>query len=655
LIFGWYLNPAWLIAFPLFGALLLLFFGRRIGKNAGVVASGLLALSFVLGVVLFADLLGTAGQHRTAYVHLFDWISVGSFRVGADLTLDQLSIVMVLVVTGVGTLIHIYSIGYMEGDPRYPRFFCYLNLFAAFMLTLVLAGNLLLLYVGWEGVGLCSFLLIGFWFDRAKASNAAKKAFLVNRVGDFAFLIGIFVLAKAAATLSIPVINMDAAAARAIPLQTGPVIGGGVVPTISTGIATVAALLLFAGATGKSAQIPLYVWLPDAMEGPTPVSALIHAATMVTAGVYMVARMSPLFQAGSALTVVAWIGALTALWAALMASFEFDIKRVLAYSTISQLGYMFLANGVQGYSAAMFHLVTHAFFKALMFLGAGAVMHSLAGETDMRKMGGLRKAMPVTGYTFLVGWLAISGIFPLAGFWSKDAILASAWHQGQYALWAIGVGTALLTAFYMSRLYFRVFEGPLMVPDGIEVHNGRVHDAPVTMAVALVPLALLSVVGGALNLPGSLTLEHFLEPVVGRSEVPGGVTPWLLASAALVAGLAGIALAYVLYMRSDGRARRASLYARLKVPIVAAANKFYVDELYGRAIVLPGKALANFSAYTLDARGIDGVVSGIGGMIAGISERGRRIQSGYVRNYAATFLVGVVILISIVVVRLGAA
>jgi NADH-quinone oxidoreductase subunit L len=298
---------------------------------------------------------------------------------------------------------------------------------------LVLAGNLLLLYVGWEGVGLCSFLLIGFWFDRAKASNAAKKAFLVNRVGDFAFLIGIFVLAKAATTLSIPVINMSAAAAGATPIHPGPIVGGGAVPTLSTGIATVAALLLFAGATGKSAQIPLYVWLPDAMEGPTPVSALIHAATMVTAGVYMVARLSPLFQLGSALTVVAWIGALTALWAALMASFEFDIKRVLAYSTISQLGYMFLANGVQGYSAAMFHLVTHAFFKALMFLGAGAVMHSLAGETDMRKMGGLRKAMPITGYTFLIGWLAISGIFPLAGFWSKDAILASAWHQGQYA------------------------------------------------------------------------------------------------------------------------------------------------------------------------------------------------------------------------------
>jgi NADH-quinone oxidoreductase subunit L len=650
--FRWFLNPAWLIAFPLFGALLLLFFGKRIGKAAGVIASGLLGLSFVLGVVLFVAQLDTSGN-RTAYVHLFDWIKVGSFGVGVDLTLDQLSIVMVLVVTGVGTLIHIYSIGYMEGDPRYARFFCYLNLFAAFMLTLVLAGNLLLLYVGWEGVGLCSFLLIGFWFDRARASHAAKKAFLVNRVGDFAFLIGIFVLAKAAATLSIPVINV--AAENGHHQVLFGIAGRLPIRTLSTGIATVAALLLFAGATGKSAQIPLYVWLPDAMEGPTPVSALIHAATMVTAGVYMVARMSPLFQLGSALTVVAWIGGLTALWAALMASFEFDIKRVLAYSTISQLGYMFLANGVQGYSAAMFHLVTHAFFKALMFLGAGAVMHSLAGETDMRKMGGLRKAMPITGYTFLVGALAISGIFPLAGFWSKDAILASAWHQGQYVLWAIGVGTALLTSFYMFRVYFRVFEGSLLVPEGVPVHDGRVHDAPPTMATALIPLALLSIVGGVLNLPGSLTLEHFLEPVVGRSEVPGGLTPWFLASTALIAGLVGIGLAYALYVPSDGRARRASLYPRLRLPIVAAANKFYVDEIYGRAIVLPGKALANFCAYTLDARGIDRIVTGTGGLLAGLSERARRVQSGYVRNYAATFLVGVVILFSIVVVRLAVA
>jgi NADH-quinone oxidoreductase subunit L len=426
------------------------------------------------------------------------------------------------------------------------------------------------------------------------------------------------------------------------------------------GIATIAALLLFAGATGKSAQIPLYVWLPDAMEGPTPVSALIHAATMVTAGVYMVVRLSPVFEAsgGAALEVVAWIGALTALWAALIACFEYDIKRVLAYSTISQLGYMFLANGVRAYSAGMFHLVTHAFFKALMFLGAGAVMHALAGEVDMRKMGGLRKVMPITGVTFMLGWLAISGIFPFAGFFSKDAILASAWQEEQYALWAIGVGTALLTAFYMSRLYLRVFEGPVVVPGrpSERAHAGdpadlHVHDAPPTMAAALVPLGLLSVVGGILNLPGALTLEHFLEPVVGHSEVPGGLTPWLLAGIALLVGLFGIALAAALYRAPGGDARRARIYARGRVPIDAARNKFFVDEIYGRALVLPGKALSNFAAYAFDKRVIDGIVNGTGRLVAGASESLRRWQTGYVRSYGATFLLGVVVIFSILFVR----
>jgi NADH-quinone oxidoreductase subunit L len=391
----------------------------------------------------------------------------------------------------------------MAGDERFARFFAYLNLFAASMLLLVLADDIVLLYVGWEGVGLCSYLLIGFWFFRPAAANAAKKAFIVNRIGDFAFLIGIFVLSVSVGSLTVGRINSAA--------------GG-----MSAAVATTAALLLFAGATGKSAQIPLYVWLPDAMEGPTPVSALIHAATMVTAGVYTVARFGPVFEAsgGVALAVVAWIGALTALWAALMACAEYDIKRVLAYSTISQLGYMFLGAGVAAYSAAMFHLVTHAFFKALMFLGAGAVMHALEGEVDMRRMGGLRKAMPVTAGTFVVGALAISGIAPFSGFFSKDAILASAWEQGDYALWGIGVATALLTAFYMFRLYLRVFEGDLETPAG-----AHAHDAPATMATALVPLAALSVVGGIVNLPGLLTLEHWLEPVVGHSEVPGGLTP----------------------------------------------------------------------------------------------------------------------------------
>ncbi|HWL66206.1 MAG TPA: NADH-quinone oxidoreductase subunit L, partial [Actinomycetota bacterium] len=469
---GFPLLAAAVIALPLLGSATLLFFGRRLGRLSGFVATGAIGLSFICGVALFFGLLGEAGEEREFVIKLFDWITVADFQANADLLVDPLSVVMVLIVTGVGTLIHIYSIGYMEGDAGYSRFFAHLNLFCGAMLILVLADNLVLLFVGWEGVGLCSYLLVGFWFERNAAANAAKKAFIVNRIGDFSFLLGIFLIAGEVGSLSVAEVNAGAAGMGAT-------------------LATIGALLLFGGATGKSAQIPLYVWLPDAMEGPTPVSALIHAATMVTAGVYVVARFSPLFEAGgaTALTVVAWIGALTALWAALMAAFEYDIKRVLAYSTISQLGYMFLANGVEGYSIGIFHFVTHAFFKALMFLGAGAVMHALAGETDMRKMGGLRKAMPIVGWTFLAGWLAISGIFPFAGFFSKDAILAVTWDHGEYALWGIGLFTAALTAFYMSRMYFRVFEGELRVPEGVHV-----HDAPKLMAAALIPLGVLSVV-----------------------------------------------------------------------------------------------------------------------------------------------------------------
>jgi NADH-quinone oxidoreductase subunit L len=638
-----YLNPAPIIALPLLGALVLLFFGKRIGRMAGHLASGAMAISFALSLFTFGQMLGTDAEHRAQTFHLFDWITSGRFAAGIDLTVDQLSILMLLVVTGVGTLIHIYSIGYMEGDERYHRFFAYLNLFAASMLLLVLAENVLLLYVGWEGVGLCSYLLIGFWFERPSASNAAKKAFIVNRIGDFAFLLGLLLLFSLIGSLSISAINehiLDFGKSGPTMLSRAP--GG------TPGLATIAALLLFAGATGKSAQVPLYVWLPDAMEGPTPVSALIHAATMVTAGVYMVIRMSGVFEAsgGAALAVVGWIGAITALLAALMAATEYDIKRVLAYSTISQLGYMFLANGVHAYSAGMFHLITHAFFKALMFLGAGAVMHALAGETDMRKMGGLRKVMPVTGLTFLAGWLAISGVFPLAGFWSKDAILASAWAEGEYALWAMGIATAALTAFYMSRLYFRVFEGRLKVPHGIHV-----HDAPPTMAAALLPLGVLSVVGGVINLPGLLTLEHFLVPVVGESHVPSGLTPWVLAGGALLVAAAGIAFAYSLYRTRAGGVRRRVVKRRYWWLIKPARDKFYVDDLYGRFIVLPGKRFAQFCASVLDRNVVDAVVNGTGRLVAGLSEGVRKVQTGYVRSYAATFFLGVVVIFSVLVVR----
>ncbi|HEX2240872.1 MAG TPA: NADH-quinone oxidoreductase subunit L [Actinomycetota bacterium] len=618
---------------PLMGAVLLLFVGRRLDQFAGVLASSAVGLSFLLALMGWTRLLGQPahgeGENlRSASIRVLDWIHVGRFDFGFDLLVDQLSIVMVLVVTGVGTLIHVYSIAYMAKDPRYHRYFAYLNLFVASMLLLVLADNLLLLYVGWEGVGLCSYLLIGFWFEKRPAHNAAKKAFIVNRIGDFAFLLGIFVLAGAVGSLTVGEINEAAGA-------------------MTAGIATIAGLLLFAGATGKSAQIPLYVWLPDAMEGPTPVSALIHAATMVTAGVYVVARFSPVFdQSEGALAVIGWIGALTALWAALMAAFEYDIKRVLAYSTISQLGYMFLAHGVGAYSVGIFHLVTHAFFKALMFLGAGAVMHALAGEVDMRRMGGLRKVLPVTGTTFAAGWLAICGLIPFSGFFSKDAILASAWANGDYALWTIGVATAFLTAYYMSRLYFRVFEGDPVVPD-----DAHPHDAPPAMAGPLIALAGAAVIGGLINLPGALTLEHFLEPVLGESHVPAGLTPWVLAGVALLVAAGGILVARSLYLLPGGEQRRARLYSIAPVLVEAARAKFYVDDIYGALVVRPAKALARAITDFFDVRVVDRGITGLGRVVAGASEVLRGLQTGYVRNYALAFLFGVVLLFSFVAVR----
>ena len=641
-----------IILLPLLTAAVLLFFGKRLsvlgaegrghGDVPGYLATAAMAGSFLAAVLLFLRLLGVeapdvAGEHaneRAVTVHLFDWISVGGFSAGVDLLVDQLSAVMALVVTGVGTLITLYSVGYMQGDPRYERFFAYLTLFAAAMLLLVMADNILLLYVGWEGVGLCSYLLIGFWFEKPAAHNAAKKAFIVNRIGDFSFLLGIFLLAVTVGTLTVGDVNLAAQ-------------GG----AVTAGTATIAALLLFGGATGKSAQIPLYVWLPDAMEGPTPASALIHAATMVTAGVYVVARFSPVFEAsggGAALTVVAWIGALTALLAAVLACFQYDIKRVLAYSTISQIGYMFLANGLGAYSAGIFHLTTHAFFKALMFMGAGSVMHALAGEADMRKMGGLRKVLPITGMTFAAGWLAISGIVPFAGFFSKDAILAVAWGEGEYLLWFLGVGTALITAFYMSRLYFRVFEGELVHPEG-----SHPHEAPGTMAVPLMVLAGLSVVGGAINLPGVLTLEHFLEPAVGGFEVPGGIAAWLLATLALGTAFGGIALARYVYLTPQGADLRRRLRpgSWLDRVITAGRNRFYVDEVYGDLVVSPGKDLALFAAFRIDAKVIDGVVNGTGTVMAWFADGFRRAQTGYVRSYALIFLFGVVVFLSFLALR----
>ena len=436
------LDLAWVIpVIPAFGAVVLLLFGKRIGEpRAGWLATGLMALTFIASVITFLALLSLEPEARHNVSNGFTWLQSGGFKVDFRFLVDPLSTTMILFITGVGTLIHLYAIGYMHGDPRFSRFFAYMNLFAAAMLVLVLGSSFLLTFLGWEGVGLCSYLLVSFWFERNRAAVAGKKAFVTNRVGDVGFMLAMFLIFSKLGTL-----NYAATGAAS---------------HLSQSTVTAIALLLLLGAIGKSAQIPLHIWLPDAMEGPTPVSALIHAATMVTAGVFLICRAHPFFDASHhAGDIAAWIGAITALLAASVGLAQNDIKRVLAYSTISQLGYMFLAVGVGAYSAAMFHMITHAFFKALLFLGAGSVIHGMHEEQDMRRMGALRKWMPITAGTFIVGWLAIAGIVPLSGFWSKDEILASAWASHNYALWAVGVVAAVITAFYMTRQVYLVFYG----------------------------------------------------------------------------------------------------------------------------------------------------------------------------------------------------
>jgi NADH-quinone oxidoreductase subunit L len=489
----------WLIpALPLLGAAVNGLLLRRARTQAvSVVGCGSVGLSFLLAVVAMADLVSLPEASRLIHARYFTWIAAGDLAAPFGLRFDPLSAVMTLVVSGVGFLIHLYSVGYMRGDRGYGRYFAYLNLFTFAMLLLVLADNFLLMFVGWEGVGLCSYLLIGFWFEKQSATDAGKKAFLVNRVGDFAFLIGLFLIFRQMGTFDFDTINAHASEAL-----TGP-------------MATLICLLLFAGATGKSAQIPLYVWLPDAMEGPTPVSALIHAATMVTAGVYLVARSSELFVlAPAALEAVAIIGGVTAFFAATIALVQTDIKRVLAYSTISQIGYMFLGAGVGAFSSSIFHLMTHAFFKALLFLGAGSVIHALSGEQDLRRMGGLARRLPRTHATFFVASLAIAGVAPLAGFFSKDAILGAVYASGHRFLWFLGITTAMLTAFYIFRLYFLAFGGG---EERLEPHaKAHLHESPHVMTIPLMALAVLSAVGGFLNVPlvpGAQWLE------IGRAHV----------------------------------------------------------------------------------------------------------------------------------------
>jgi len=634
------LDALWLVpAFPLAGALVLLVAGRRLGRPwAGWLATLMCAGAFATTVVMFAAMVGLEAEERHHVTRLFDWISVGGLDLHVAFLADPLSITMALFVTGVGSLIHLYSIGYMAHDERFPTFFLYLNLFAFSMLTLVLADNFVLTFLGWEGVGACSYFLISFWFTRETAAVAGKKAFVTNRIGDFGFMVATFLLFGAVGSLD----YLDVFAST---------------EQLATGTATAVGLLLFLGAAGKSAQLPLLVWLPDAMEGPTPVSALIHAATMVTAGVYLLCRVAPILEVAdpATLTTIGLVGGATALFAALVACAQDDIKRVLAYSTVSQLGYMVLAVGTGSFVAAIFHMVTHAFFKALLFLGAGSVIHGLHDEQDMKRMGGLRKWMPVTYATFLVGWLAISGVFPFAGFWSKDEILLGAWVKGDatgYLLWGVGLLTALLTAYYMSRQVFLVFFGEPRCDDrgdaageNAHAHAQKPHESPLTMTIPLVVLAALSVLGGALNLPFGkpwLFLEKWLEPSFGEAlhaHDASGSLKFGLAAVALAAAVAGIAVAYARWykQRPDANA------AFEPVPLRRA---LYLDTAYAAFFGGPGRWLAGKTAYVVDAKVVDGAVNGVAAIVRSSGTQLRKLQTGYVRNYALGITAGIVLLLA---------
>jgi NADH-quinone oxidoreductase subunit L len=630
---------------PLVGVAILLLGPRFLKRIPGYVATTAAGGSFVLSIMALGDLLNRPAGERMSIRSTYEWISVGNLELPVEFRVDPLSVTMILVVTGVGTLIHAYSIGYMAGDPRQRTYFAYLNLFLASMLILVLANNFVLLYVGWELVGLCSYLLIAFWRDRPIAAAAGKKAFLVNRIGDLGFLIGVILVFQTFGTLDFDRV-FEAAGSE----------------TFAGAVALAIPLLLFVGACGKSAQFPLHVWLPDAMEGPTPVSALIHAATMVTAGVYMVARTHVLFEASAvAGWVVLLIGVFTALFAATMAITQDDIKRVLAYSTISQLGYMFLAVGVGAltgsplaYVAGIFHLVTHAFFKALLFLGAGSVMHATDNETDMKKMGGLLRVLPITGGSFLIGWLAISGIPPLAGFFSKDGILLITWEAGLPLVWLIALATSAITAFYMSLQVFLVFFGEKRMSESVHP-----HESPPVMTVPLRTLAFLAALGGGLG----LTLEggaigRFLRPVFPAAEEHAGervaalhIPELGLALIAVVVAAISIGLAYRLYLGEDAEARRDALKKRLAGPLTVIRNKYYVDDFYGAAFVASGKALANSLAFAVDVKLIDGAVNGIGTLVMVVSGRLRRVQTGLVRRYVMAMLAGTLIMLTIFLVR----
>jgi NADH-quinone oxidoreductase subunit L len=627
------LNLVWLIpALPLAGFLFILLFGRVLGEpRAGILATAMTASSFVVTVGVYLDLLSRTAEERHHVVTLFSWLPVGSLHIDMALLADPLSITMALFVTGIGSLIHLYSIGYMHGDPKFSKFFLYLNLFVFSMLMLVLGENLLVTFLGWEGVGACSYFLISFWHTRDSAATAGKKAFVTNRVGDWGIMVAMFLAFSAVGTLSYEGINAAAD-------------GGKIAAVTATGIA----MMLFVGACGKSAQLPLYIWLPDAMEGPTPVSALIHASTMVTSGVFLLTRMAPVLHASYpwAGDVIATVGALTALFAATIAVAQTDIKKVLAYSTVSQLGFMFLAIGSGAYVAAIFHMVTHAFFKALLFLGSGSVIHGMHHEQDMRKMGALRKLMPITGFTFIIGWLAIAGIPPFAGFWSKDEVLLYAFANNRL-LWLIGVIAALLTAYYMTRQVIMVFFGEARWNDLAEENGAHgdhtPHESPWTMVTPLVVLAGLSIVGGAMQLPFSKSthfLEHWLEPVVHHSEASISDTwaysnKWLLLAVAILIAVSGVVAAIAVYAKSK--------FKIIEPKILADAWRY--DSAVSAIVGGPGRAAFGGVA-AFDAKVVDGAVNGIGSEVRAASGLLRKVQSGLVRSYAFVIGLGAVVLLA---------
>jgi NADH-quinone oxidoreductase subunit L len=611
-------------------------------KTVNWVTIGSTGLSFLFAVEAVREFF--ASGQALFHKEFFTWIAAGNFRAGFDLQMDQLTVVMLLVVTGVGWLIHIYATGYMAHEGGYYRFFSYLNLFMFFMLILVLAANYVLLFVGWEGVGLSSYLLIGFYFLKKSAADAGKKAFIVNRIGDFGFMLGMFLLFRTFHTLDFKALFEQAAPMQADALG-------------QLGMFTVACLLLFTGACGKSAQLPLYVWLPDAMEGPTPVSALIHAATMVTAGVYVVARSHILFaHAPTAMLVVAIVGCATAFFAATIGLVQTDIKKVLAYSTVSQLGYMFLACGVGAFSAGIFHLMTHAFFKALLFLAAGSVIHAMGGEQDMNKMGGLGKKIGWTFGTMLVATLAIAGIPFFAGFFSKDAILLAAFQSenGGHILYSFGLLTALLTAFYMFRLIFLTFSGK----PRFDEHKVHVHESPWSMLAPLVILAVLSTIGGWFALPaifqGSDYFSNFLAPVFGgresleaASEVAAHQLELILAGVAVASALIGLGVAYWLYRKKPGKADE--LAKSMKPIYTTLLNKYYVDELYAAVVVRPLVWIStNVLWKTADVAGIDGAVNGIAAGTTAIGDGVRHTQSGNTRSYAVWVVIGAIVIIAVI-------